>query len=240
MKKNLLLLLCVSSSFVGVNAQVRKSASTKPKPVVVQKVVSENDLVTEKAETWFKTVYVESAFKDPYSYKHLKTIITTKKLGDALKDTLAIVNNDIDTSKLKPNEVTDAYRAKVQSMYDNAKVDIDKGNQAIKDNKDDTQTEYLNKRLAIQSRYGIAILGILRKIDLYRLAVEQKKRIETKLSSSIPEELDQFAFYQIQIDCYSKNSLGNDVLGRFQFPFNKSGFISSNNGLNNVKQINKE
>lgn len=234
MKKLLIILLALLG--LTVNAQTKKSVS---KPTTLSKVIlSEEDIVKSKAEDWFKTIYVESVFKDPYSYKLLKTIVIPKTKKEGLTDSLTKLQYTIDTTKLTPKDISD--RAEYQSMYDKGKADLDKYSKLLETEKDPKQIEYYQKRNAINQKYALLCLSTLRQIDIYNVKVKQKEILEKIINTLTPEEANKLSYYEIRIDCYSNNSLGNQVLGRFSFPLNRNGTAIGPNGINNVIQTNKE
>ena len=201
--------------------------------------ISQEDKIKINAEKWFKDVYVEKVFKDPYSYKLLKLTSERITKGQDLTDSISFLTSEIEKCKLSENERNPESRQKYQEGYDKIISEMKKDEDRLKTETQESQIEYLNKRNAIQKKYALLYLNGLQEYDLYVLNTDEKKRIQNKIASLTPEQADLLAYYRIKIDCYSKNSLGNEVLGRFQFPFTEKGTISGD-GISTVVQLNKE
>ena len=53
------------------------------------------------------------------------------------------------------------------------------------------------------------------------------------------ELLNSFEYYNIHLDCYSKNDLGNEVLGRYVFPFTKDGaYVDDETTIRMLEKVN--
>lgn len=226
MKKIFIIIL--SLSYIYVVGQTQKT------------VQNEIDIVKTKAENWFKDIYVETFFKDPYSYKLLKTIVTPVNIKNATLDSIKKVTYDIDTCSLAIEDRTMEVRQKSQKAYEENKENLEKYTEMVKTDTNETSKMYNKKRCDIYAKYALIYLSFMERIDLYNLAVEEKKRLENNLSKLTEEESEKMAYYEVKIDCYSNNSLGNQVLGRFQFPFTVNGPLGNKNGLDKVLQLNKE
>ncbi|WP_321437304.1 hypothetical protein [uncultured Bacteroides sp.] len=203
-------------------------------------IKSEREIVKTNAGNWFKEFYVENLFKDPYSYKLLKITATSKNIKEALSDSLVELDNRIKNSRCSSTMNLDASRAECQKEYDKTKIEIANESEKLKNSTDGNDAKYIQKRINIEIKYATDMLGFLKEIDLYNLDVKQKESIEANLKSFTSDQLNQIAYFEIRIDCYSKNSLGNEILGRFVFPFTKNGPIGNKNGLDKVVQLNKE
>jgi hypothetical protein len=203
-------------------------------------IKSEPEIVKDNAEKWFKDFYVENFFKDPYSYKLLKTIVTSKSRKDVLLDTLAKRINNINNSKFSSEKHLEDSRAGCQAEYDDSEKEIEKYSEQLKTETSEERISLIQKIIAVHQKYNALRLILLKDIDLYILEIEEKESLEKQLKELNPEQLNQIAYFEIRIDCYSKNSLGNEVLGRFVFPFTKNGPIGNKNGFDKVIQLNKE
>lgn len=236
MKKIISLFLILSClSTVG---QVKKVVS---KNVVQSKpIISEIDVVKKDAEDWFKSKYVEAYFKDPYSYKLLKTTVTPRTLKEAILDSIVFFQYNIDTCSLILEDRTEASRLECKKAYEESLTEIKRLTELIKIESDDQKNYYNKKRIAIHKEYALSFLQIMMQIDLYNLNVNEKKNIENRLRRLNEVELSRLAYYEVKIDCYSNNSLGNQILGRFAFPFTKNGPLDKQNELQSVKHLNKE
>lgn len=203
-----------------------KSAITKP----------ESEIVKENAEKWFKDVYVEKFFKDPYSYRlmGLKAIPVTIK--EAFLRELSNIQYNIDTCTIAKADRTQESYDECMRLYEQNLKDIEKEKEKINQG---GNAEYCNKRIAIYQKYGNEILSIAKGIKLYLFDIGEKEKLENTISQLTEEQSNMLAYYDVRLDCYSKNSLGNDVLGRFSFPFTIKGVLGDNNGIDKVIQLNK-
>jgi len=228
-----LILFCLSTF-----GQVKKTVSKK---VVQSKpVISEIDVVKKNAEDWFKSKYVEEYFKDPYSYKLLKTTVTPKTLKEAILDSIVFFQYNIDTCSLSIKDRTNESRLKCKTIYEERLTEIKRLTELIKIESDDQKNYYNKKRIEIEKKYALPFLQFMKQIDLLNLNINEKKSIENRLISLKEVELSRLAYYEVKIDCYSNNSLGNQILGRFSFPFTKNGPLDKLNDFQSVKHLNKE
>lgn len=234
MKKKLLTLLSAMLVTIALFAQANK------KPVIQKTVINHEEAVKIKAEKWFKEYYVEKFFKDPYSYKVLK--LTSEKISvkQSLIDSVAYLTSEIEKCKLAEDERNPKTRKEYQEGYDKILAELKSDQLALNDAKEEKNKDYLSKRIAINKKYGLIYLERMKDYDLFSLYSVEKNRVLDKLQSLTPENEAKLAFYNIRIDCYSKNSIGNEILGRFQFPFNENGPISSINPESSVLHLNKE
>lgn len=229
MKNILFTAMVILLSFGVCNAQKKSNVKTigiKP----------ESEIVKEKAEKWFKEIYVEKFFKDPYSYRLMGLKVIPVSMKEYLNKELTIVQNDIDTCSVgetdRNKESYDQCMIKHEESKQSAKKEqelVDKG----------IETTYHTKRGAIFEHAAERYLELAKNIALYLLAIEEKSKIEGQLKNLTEESGNKLAFYDIRLDCYSKNSLGNEVLGRYSFPFSKEGPLGKNNGIDTVIQLNK-
>lgn len=203
-------------------------------------ITTPEEKVKKNAEKWFKEIYVEKNFKDPYSYKLLK--LTSEKFSKEqdLNDSISYLTAEIEKCKLPERERTPEGRQAYKSIFDKASLEIKKDENALNNAKEANEIEYLNKRIAISKKHALACLDRMKEYDLYVLNLDEKKRVQEKLSSLSPQQAAELSYYRIKIDCYSKNSLGNEVLGKFQFPFTERGTIGTGDGTSTVTQLNKE
>lgn len=220
MKKFILLFAIMLLPVVSINAQkkvVRKSNNTSvkksttkaiaPKTVEESLLRTEEDIVKEAAEKWFKEVYVEKMFKDPYSYRLMGI-------------------------KIRP--VT--YKEGMLELRKEAQAKLDAANKEYKD------AYYEFKRFNSSSQYELdKAYAKAKKImelndKMAKMQEEQIKKIDSDIYNASEKELDTKIHYQINLDCYSKNSLGNEVLGRYTFPFAVDGPVG---GIDRVKNLNE-
>ncbi len=253
--KKIITMICLLALITGVNAQSKTvqakvpaqsetvQAKVNPQSESVQAEVTAPpvdslELLKTNAEKWFKEVYVEKKFKDPYSYRlvGLKAIPVT--YANFLHSELEIVKNEIDTFSL-----SDTDRS-IESL-EKLKLDIIKGKTEINDLAVKIKTltkandiDFENKRVAIYKHFYMLRLSLAERIEIYQLAVKSKVEIERIINNLQPEQANKIKHYDIRLDCYSKNSIGNEVLSRFSFPVTKELVAEENNGIDKVKQLN--
>lgn len=194
------------------------------------------ETIKNNAEKWFKDVYVEQFFKDPYSYRLMGLKAIPVSFKERLIKDLANVQNDMDTCTVSEIERNQKAHDDCMEEYEDCKTNAAKEQEYINNG---VETEYHTKRKAIFVNAGNKYLELAKRIKLYLLAAEEKERIVSLINNLSEEEANKLAYYDIRLDCYSKNSLGNEVLGRFSFPFTESGILGGENGISKVVQLNK-
>lgn len=240
MKKQLLTLITIaitSLSFAQNSKQIKKAPSkinSSPKTAVDPEASTRNN-----AQKWFKESYVEKLFKDPYSYKLLKLTSEKVNVKQSLIDSISYLDGEMAKCNIAEKDATPQNRALWQSGYDKSFSDLQIQQEKLKNNTDADQVELLNRLIAIHKKYSLKYLSGLKDFDIYFLSKNEKERIQAKILSITPEQGLSLAFYRINLDCYSKNAIGNDILGRFQFPFTEKGVIGSGDGFDTVIQLNK-
>lgn len=239
MKKVIFLLLAIFLLHGIGYAQTKKTTkSITAKPIATKPIVAkpESEIVKENAEKWFKEIYVEAFFKDPYSYRlvGLKTIPVTMK--EAFLKELSNIQYNIDTCTIAKADRTQESYDECMRLYEQNLKDIEKEKEKINQG---GNAEYCNKRIAIYQKYGNEISSIAKGIKLYLFDIGEKAKLENTISQLTEEQSNMLAYYDIRLDCYSKNSLGNEVLGRFSFPFTIKGALGNNNGIDKVIQLNE-
>lgn len=246
MKRTILTLLALLPMLAF--GQIKKKTYVKPvnqvekakqPPTSPKQVINIEETVRNNAEKWFREVYVDKLFKDPYSYKLLKLTSERIDVKQSLLDSIVYLNSEIEKCNITEKNRTLESRGLWQAAYDKVFLDITKDENSLKNEKDEGQVEYWGKRIAIHKKYALQYLSTLRDYDLYFLNFNEKNRITQKLETISAAQGAILAFYSIKIDCYSKNSIGNEVLGRFQFPFTENGTIGLGNGLTTVVHLNK-
>ena len=228
MKRVLFILLAVFFIQGICYAQAKSNKTTSVKP--------ESEMVKEKAEKWFKEVYVDEFFKDPYSYRLMGLKALPISVKDMLLNELAIMQNDIDTCSVSDGERNSQTQEECMAKYEESLQNIEKEQEFIDQGID---VDYHTKRKAVFQKFGPRYLDLAKRIAIYLLAVEEKSKVESLIQNLTEEQANRLAFYDIRLDCYSKNSLGNEVLGRFSFPFTINGPLGNNNGIDKVKQLNE-
>lgn len=229
MKKILLLSFVLFFSSGCLNAQVKKAAvrnnSKTVSKQVVHKIKTNEQIIIEKAQAWFKEKYVETTFKDPYSYRVVGVKAVSKTHKEWLDDEVIRTQKKMDDLGISPSDNPYLILAEINESIRKCEIEMDKNknNQfyyKFKDIRDDC------KRLA-------------RKAELYIDLGEYLKHVKEMQNDLSTETLNSSIFYEIHLDCYSKNELGNEVLGRFLFPFTKDGaFKNDDTTLQMVEKIN--
>jgi hypothetical protein len=154
-----------------------------------------NNLEKKIVQT-FKDTYVESHFKDPYSFKLLKLEIKPKTFGDWLMDDINYIQNEIKfntTSYSKIDSLQDLYHELL----------------SLKVKHPDSPLTSLKPMARIE------------KIRQERLENLKKKLNENikEYSEMSSDKKNKIKGYEVRIDCYGNNSYGNPILGRYKFNY---------------------
>ena len=158
------------------------------------------NVIEQSAAKWFKNVYVEEYFKDPYSYKLLK--ITSK--SETYLDKVRI---DVFEPNYKLLNLQFEFKNEIDTQYIH------------------TNYEIYTKILSTTKENNIDYENLKDKVELYKKLYELSviiKKMDTKTKNTITR-------YLISIDCYSNNSYGNKILGRYSFyyyPKNSKYYVS--------------
>jgi hypothetical protein len=194
-----------------------------------------------EAARYFKEVYVESYFKDPYSYKLLKvwTSSSTKKIDpliDSLRYYTRLLNVDsaiISKSKsfIVSDSIIDKYSTYEWMLLESqfGLREILMGYSAVRkklglSKTDSSSTKSLEhfmdvddyKKLSPDERNIAA--DSLKSFVSRRVLISKEKiaDIESMISKMPPTEKNKFVEHTVNLDCYAKNSYGNEVLGRYE------------------------
>lgn len=174
---------------------------------------SEAKIVEEKAKSWFKKVYVELNFKDPYSYELLKIDVFPVTYQSRIEEMLRIADQDLnslDTTRYY-GDYQVAYRE-----YQEAKRIHDS---RFKSSSDSIAIKVSLSALAYKYRPVKALS------DKYKKVLEDKKTLQEALDTLSESDLLKVIRYKIYIDCYAKNSYGNKVLGEYVFATDPKGEV---------------
>lgn len=166
---------------------------------------SELQSVKSSAIKWFKSIYVAGNFKDPYSYKLLKAeiiAITNKEAIEKIKSDTELSLSSADTTKFYSDYANkrQAYRKAVSDL------------------------KYY-PGLYKQSDVDYAKKAWDYELVKYQKLENDKTNAEDLLSKMDVITAKKINYYAVYIDCYSNNSYGNPVLGKFCFYFNKTGLV---------------
>lgn len=236
MKKLLLTAIAIVAVALCTNAQVKnRKVSTQSKQTTSSVSVKDSvAIIAAQAEKWFREVYVEKHFNDPYSYRLMKVNASPITIKEALEIDLAKVKIEIDTCSISEKEKTRATQRGLEEAIEESKTNIERLNKQIENGED--KNGYLAKRRDIYAKYLVEYLDYKKRIDIYFLAVETYDKIKKSIDELSEQVANRRAYYLIKLDCYSKNKIGNEVLGRFEFPFNEDGIFR---GEKSVIQTNK-
>lgn len=191
--------------------------------------------IKNNAEKWFRMQYVEPHFKDPYSYRLMGIKANPITIEEALKIQLSTVLKSIDKCRTHPDERNQEAHDLYMKRYEENKNSIKKEQEYIDSNVD---AEYHTKKKAIYVKHAKVYLKRAESIALYLLDEKEKNRLENDINNLTPEKSSSLAYYDIRLDCYSKNSLGNEVLGRYSFPFTENGPLYGDKTIKHVLKLN--
>ena len=229
--KNIFLLLALVIPIITL-AQTKKKPIVRKTATTTKAIVkSDEEITIEKAQVWFKDNYVEANFKDPYSFRvvGIKAIATTHK--ESLNKMLAKIKKRMDACPVPEKDRTEESLKECKAEAEKCHIEMEVYKNST------TSTD--RKRYSINAEYYKKFLKIAEAIELYLLDEKEYKRILSKKMSMDPDEWDKMAYYEIHLDCYSKNDLGNEVLGRFVFPFTKDGpVVDTKTTLSMLEKVN--
>jgi hypothetical protein len=232
MKKYVLIFLLSLLVFPNYSYGQKRRATKKSvaKTATVQQPRSEIDIVKDSAEHWFKTIYADKALTDPYSYRLVNIKAEPVTARQHLEREKAKYQAIMDTTTIPLNERSESDLIEWKKM-------VAENEQGMKDN-ENAQSEYGRRKYEIYRTYYIKCLQGQQKLEEYLLTKQYRDKADADLNSLSNEALDKILFYDIYLDCYSKNNIGNEVLGRYKFPYSTSGPLGQENGMNTVEKLN--
>lgn len=174
-------------------SQIKKPIS-KPK-------VDETEVIKTKVLKLFKEQYVEQTFKDPYSYKPLKTTVYPVTLEMKLLEDTLVIYDEIKLLILK----ADTTKGSV-SLYKGFIEDCQK--REYKDLCDQYRTKLADAR---KDAYEAQQL-----IDFKKNQIDE---IIRHVNSMTIQQKNSIGYYLILHDCYGNNSYGNPILGRYSMKY---------------------
>ncbi len=213
--KSFILYLFLFCAGTNAYAQSRRTANKQvpAKHVFIKK--TEQQIVEENALKWFKEDIVEKSFVDPYSFKLMKEIVVPMSCKEFLETSLAEAKSMMDTCSVAMSDRTLGCADDCQKR---AKENLSMYN-SLKDSND----EYNIKMAAIYKKYAAIYAASEYNIRMYLITKDQFDSTQSKLKAIDAHLSEEIICYRVQIDCYSKNRTGNEVLGRFVFQFGKDG-----------------
>ena len=236
MKQKLFFMLFLLAFSLNLSAQVakpsvRNSNNRSKNSSTTVKVKTDEQLAIEKSQLWFKEKYVESTFKDPYSYRlvGIKAVPITKR--ESLDKQIIKVKSRMDACKVHPSERTESFLA-------HCKEEIEKHDEEMAELR--KKTDGLSVDLYnISAKYRQKWVDGAEEIEKYLINEKEYNQLLATRNIMTEDQLNSFAYFEIHLDCYSKNDFGNEVLGRFVFPFTKDGvFVDDETTLLLLKKIN--
>lgn len=170
-------------------------------------IAQKND-VEKKSLKWFRNVYVEENFKDPYSFKLLKISSVSKTVEGFYKSVLIKPGLNF-VSEIDNFYDDDLIIAKLDTAEINQKISL---NASLRDNPNATET--------LREKYNNNLKALVNckkfMIELINMKSDIKKIIGANL---------------ISIDFYANNSYGMKILNKYSFYYfpKNSPFYNSKN-----------
>jgi hypothetical protein len=182
---------------------------------IKKKPVLKNEIEKIKTEglKWFKSVYVEAHFKDPYSYKLLKCDVYPQTNKEAVEKIISDAKREFIYSD--SSSTLSDYNEKKREYY-----------KTLSDFK-------FYPKLVTQKDVDRAKQKLDIEIGKHIESEAKIKNAQELLNKLDPIMAKKIAHYVLYIDCYSNNSYGNKVLGRFGLYYGKDGPIGDPFQLNN-------
>ena len=151
---------------------------------------SQKNATEQNALKWFKGVDVESSFKDPYSFKLLKISSIPQTTYETMRgDDVYPLLEDLGIEKNDENAIDTALMNIAIQTY----TDLIKG---MWEGSED-RVKYLKR---------IEKAKVCKSKMVYLIKINLDKVLRNKLCR-----------YAVYLDCYSNNSYGNKILGKFAF-----------------------
>jgi len=133
--------------------------------------------------------YSEVSFKDPYSYREMGIKLIDSVTNEEHYTDISYLNSTMDYQK----RMLDFYKNRIEK-----EKKLREPYKVLLDFYDKTYNEYLKK---------------------YNDSVEKLNSNKTILSNMDDKTKKMIHHYTIKLDCYGKNSYGNEVLGRYTFNY---------------------
>ncbi len=202
MKKTIAIAFCL----IGIQSLFAQ------KKLIKKTVLSEQTIITNKARAWFKDVYVQVNFKDPYSYKLMKFDVYPVTNEAGLKDIIKNIDYKID--ELDTSKTYSSYQLKIKTIR-----------------KDREYNEKYGSRDSVSVANAKSYTNMLLKerdemLKEYNTTIQAKKEAELQLNSLTPATKDKTLKYIGYLDCYGRNGYGNIALNKYVFDISKSGEVT--------------
>lgn len=203
----------------------------------------QTNIIIYQAKKWFKEKVVDVSFKDPYSYRvvGVKAVpVTTSEWADRyIEETVQQINEtgyghlmetglkNFDIVEEHLNRKIDGLKLKIKEE----EIEMSK----YKDSYEPIEQKLYKLHSEVRNEYVKEKNNLLTFI---RAEIHLNKLVQLKARMN-ENELSHIDSYDIHLDCYSKNSYGNEVLTRYVFPFTKDGpFRNEETTLRYLKIVN--
>lgn len=175
--------------------------------------------IEERAKDYFRNIYVEANFKDPYSYELLKIKLTPITLREKIDRDISIkkeLYGDITPELLEETKIRyERYKREMDSLQSNYNKK-GKGLSRFK------QMEYDSA----EGLYAQSLAAYTFRKDEYEKYVNQIAYYSS-MDSDDTIDKSKVVEYFVDLDCYAANSYGNKVLGRYRFIISSDGTVNN-------------
>jgi hypothetical protein len=200
------------------NSQTKKPSTPQVKPQATKSLVVKTEpekidtleLVKQRAQKWFKDVYVENNFKDPYSYELLKLTVEPKTFYQELQNDTSFANWDIRYEKYL---LKDTLKGQFQKLKDDVVMYEEKAF------KKDGKVNEKYKSLYESSLKQLNEERFKRTDSLRKVEIKRDVLVE-RLNTLTDEQKKMVLYYIIYLDCHANNSYGGKILGKYTFKYN--------------------
>jgi hypothetical protein len=165
---------------------------------IANSAYSQKNIIEQNALKWFKSIYVEENFKDPYSFKLLKISSIPQNTYETIK-----------TDDIYPLFVELGFEKNDINAIDTSLI-----NTSIQVYKDLIKGKWEGSEDRIKYLKRIEKLLLCKSNMMTLININSNKVLKNKICR-----------YGIYIDCYSNNSYGNKILGKFAFFYYPNGSL---------------
>lgn len=160
-------------------------------------------IIREKAKEYFRDIYVEANFKNPYSYELLKIEVTP---------VVAAISLDQDLKSAK-DWVIRTDTASKDSHYQKMKTLLASHEKKLKQDRISEEEVQETRRLVKEFS------------SIYSTWTKQVEKLSAEISNLDHENSMATREYEILIHCQADNSYGGKVLGRYKFNLHPTGTL---------------
>ncbi|WP_313672008.1 hypothetical protein [Sphingobacterium multivorum] len=173
--------------------------------------------IIEKAKDYFKKVYVELNFKDPYSYELLKIKAERVSLREKLEFDIGVYRSAKKSVNMDSTfSFSDFSSAK--QKYEALKHTLSKGEKL----KEKDYNKYIKK----YGEYIELFDSTKKEIEEFRSAhkkLDEDLLLRQEMLDNKSLDFSQTVQWRISLDCYAANSYGNKILGKYIFRMSNDG-----------------